>query len=193
MRNRTTKAENNIINSTNQQERLLNAYESDYDNFTLAKAMLMTNLSSYDSDVLSEVVKVRTIPDAITKGSWGFEHTKKVFLEEVIPFINSLRASFKDFENGLHSELTKVKTVFNQMEAAVEQCSVDKKYFDIRKKELSLANDRLLDHIICEDLSYLYVVGALCYPTNDSEDIGKLKPKADIGIFIDYAPTKKAF
>ncbi|GJY75797.1 retrovirus-related pol polyprotein from transposon TNT 1-94, partial [Tanacetum coccineum] len=43
------------------------------------------------------------------------------------------------------------------------------------------------------DLSYLYVVGALCYPTNDSEDIGKLKPKADIGIFIDYAPTKKAF
>nr|GFD24382.1 hypothetical protein [Tanacetum cinerariifolium] len=35
--------------------------------------------------------------------------------------------------------------------------------------------------------------GALCYPTNDSENIGKLQPKADIGIFIGYAPTKKAF
>ncbi|GJS91914.1 hypothetical protein Tco_0774550 [Tanacetum coccineum] len=73
------------------------------------------------------VVKVRTTPDAITEGSWGFEHTKKVFLEEVIPFINSLRASFKDCDNGLHSELNEVKMMFNQMEAAVEQCSVDKK------------------------------------------------------------------
>nr|GFC56579.1 retrovirus-related Pol polyprotein from transposon TNT 1-94 [Tanacetum cinerariifolium] len=35
--------------------------------------------------------------------------------------------------------------------------------------------------------------GALCYPTNDSENLGKLQPKADIGIFISYAPTKKAF
>ncbi|GKG19427.1 hypothetical protein Tco_0376526, partial [Tanacetum coccineum] len=30
-------------------------------------------------------------------------------------------------------------------------------------------------------------------PTNDSENLGKLQPKADIGIFIGYAPTKKAF
>ncbi|GJV08530.1 retrovirus-related pol polyprotein from transposon TNT 1-94 [Tanacetum coccineum] len=43
------------------------------------------------------------------------------------------------------------------------------------------------------DLSYLHVFGALCYPTNDSENLGKLQPKADIGIFICYAPTKKAF
>nr|GEZ85859.1 hypothetical protein [Tanacetum cinerariifolium] len=43
------------------------------------------------------------------------------------------------------------------------------------------------------DLSFLYVVGALCYPTNDSENLGKLQPKADIGIFIGYTPTKKAF
>ncbi|GKC62122.1 retrovirus-related pol polyprotein from transposon TNT 1-94 [Tanacetum coccineum] len=42
-------------------------------------------------------------------------------------------------------------------------------------------------------LSYLYVFGVLCYPTNDSEDLGKLKPKADIGIFVDYVPAKKAF
>nr|GEW39843.1 hypothetical protein [Tanacetum cinerariifolium] len=43
------------------------------------------------------------------------------------------------------------------------------------------------------DLSFLYVFGALCYPTNDSENFGKLQPKADICIFIVYAPTKKAF
>ncbi|GKA94745.1 retrovirus-related pol polyprotein from transposon TNT 1-94 [Tanacetum coccineum] len=43
------------------------------------------------------------------------------------------------------------------------------------------------------DLSYLHVFGVLCYPTNDGEDLGKLKPKADIVIFIGYAPAKKAF
>ncbi|GJY82735.1 retrovirus-related pol polyprotein from transposon TNT 1-94, partial [Tanacetum coccineum] len=43
------------------------------------------------------------------------------------------------------------------------------------------------------DLSYLHVFGALCYPTNDSEDLGKLKPKADIGIFVGYALAKKAY
>nr|GEU52742.1 hypothetical protein [Tanacetum cinerariifolium] len=37
------------------------------------------------------------------------------------------------------------------------------------------------------DLSFLYVFGALCYPSNDSENLGKLQPKADIGIFIAMA------
>nr|GEX70402.1 retrovirus-related Pol polyprotein from transposon TNT 1-94 [Tanacetum cinerariifolium] len=43
------------------------------------------------------------------------------------------------------------------------------------------------------NLSYLHVFGALCYPTNDSENLGKLQAKADIGIFIGYAPKKKAY
>nr|GFA99691.1 retrovirus-related Pol polyprotein from transposon TNT 1-94 [Tanacetum cinerariifolium] len=43
------------------------------------------------------------------------------------------------------------------------------------------------------NLSYLYVFGALCYPINDGEDLGKLKPKVNIGIFVGYAPSKKAF
>ncbi|GJV55844.1 integrase, catalytic region, zinc finger, CCHC-type containing protein [Tanacetum coccineum] len=43
------------------------------------------------------------------------------------------------------------------------------------------------------DLSFLHVFGSLCYPTNDSEDLGKLNAKADIGIFVGYTPAKKAF
>ncbi|GJT66036.1 retrovirus-related pol polyprotein from transposon TNT 1-94 [Tanacetum coccineum] len=34
------------------------------------------------------------------------------------------------------------------------------------------------------DLSYLHVFGALCYPTNDSENLGKLQPKADIDMLF---------
>ncbi|GJS06098.1 retrovirus-related pol polyprotein from transposon TNT 1-94 [Tanacetum coccineum] len=41
------------------------------------------------------------------------------------------------------------------------------------------------------DLTFFRVFGALCYPTNDSEDLGKLQPTADIGILVGYAPSRK--
>ncbi|GJU41322.1 retrovirus-related pol polyprotein from transposon TNT 1-94 [Tanacetum coccineum] len=43
------------------------------------------------------------------------------------------------------------------------------------------------------DLTFFRVFGALCYPTNDREDLGKLQPTADIGIFVGYAPSKKGY
>ncbi|GKB05051.1 hypothetical protein Tco_0833246 [Tanacetum coccineum] len=46
----------------------------------------------------------------------------------------------------------KVKTVFNQMKATIDQCYVDKKLFEIENKELKLENERLLYHIICQDV-----------------------------------------
>nr|GEW06870.1 hypothetical protein [Tanacetum cinerariifolium] len=35
------------------------------------------------------------------------------------------------------------------------------------------------------NVEYFHVFGSLCYPTNDSDDLGKMKPKADIGVFIE--------
>nr|GFB96173.1 retrovirus-related Pol polyprotein from transposon TNT 1-94 [Tanacetum cinerariifolium] len=43
------------------------------------------------------------------------------------------------------------------------------------------------------DLTFFRVIGTLCYPTNDSEDLGKLQPTADTGIFVGYAPSRKWF
>ncbi|GKC27817.1 retrovirus-related pol polyprotein from transposon TNT 1-94 [Tanacetum coccineum] len=43
------------------------------------------------------------------------------------------------------------------------------------------------------ELKYLYIFSALCYLTNDNGDLGKLKRKADIEIFIGYSPSKKAY
>ncbi|GJV06142.1 retrovirus-related pol polyprotein from transposon TNT 1-94 [Tanacetum coccineum] len=100
------------------------------------------------------------------------------------------KESFKDFDNGLHSEINEVKTVFNKMEDAVEQCSVDKKCFDIQKKELFLENDRLLEHIICQDVMNI-VMHADFVPVNvlpgynnnclvhDNLEIERLEPKND--------------
>ncbi|GJY78457.1 putative ribonuclease H-like domain-containing protein [Tanacetum coccineum] len=43
------------------------------------------------------------------------------------------------------------------------------------------------------DLTFFRVFGALCYPANDSEDLGKLQPTSDIGIFVGYAPSRKGY
>ncbi|GJT56551.1 retrovirus-related pol polyprotein from transposon TNT 1-94 [Tanacetum coccineum] len=43
------------------------------------------------------------------------------------------------------------------------------------------------------DLSFFHVFGTLYYPTNDNDDLGKLDAKANIDIFVGYAPAKKAF
>ncbi|GKD73381.1 retrovirus-related pol polyprotein from transposon TNT 1-94, partial [Tanacetum coccineum] len=70
-------------------------------------------------------------------------------------------------------------TCYTQTRSLIQKCH--------NKTPYELLHDRK------PDLSYLHVFGALCYPTNDSEDLGKLKPKSDIGIFVGYAPAKKAF
>nr|GEZ38973.1 putative RNA-directed DNA polymerase [Tanacetum cinerariifolium] len=55
------------------------------------------------------------------------------------------------------------------------------------KTPYELINGRKLD------ISFLHVLGALCYLKNDHEDIGKLGTKGDIGFFIGYYVDSCAF
>nr|GEX47149.1 hypothetical protein [Tanacetum cinerariifolium] len=87
-----------------------------------------------------------------TKGECRFENTKVAFLNEIILFLNTLKDIFNVFDKDLLNEVTKVQSVFNQMEADVQQCFVDKQCFKIHKKELFLENDRLLHQIMSQDI-----------------------------------------
>nr|GEV73454.1 hypothetical protein [Tanacetum cinerariifolium] len=49
-----------------------------------------------------------------------------------------------------------------------------------------------LSHDRKPDLSYLYVFGALCYPNNDSENLGKLQAKVDIASVASPVPVEEA-
>ncbi|GJV89761.1 retrovirus-related pol polyprotein from transposon TNT 1-94 [Tanacetum coccineum] len=61
------------------------------------------------------VVKERTTPTTITKGSWGFEHTKAYFRDEIIPFaVEQHRLESKTFE-------VKMNQVLNENERLLEQ------------------------------------------------------------------------
>nr|GEZ43386.1 copia protein [Tanacetum cinerariifolium] len=55
------------------------------------------------------------------------------------------------------------------------------------KTPYELINDRK------SDIFFLYVFGALCYPKNDREDIGKLGAKGDIGFLIGYSADSCAY
>ncbi|GJX57540.1 hypothetical protein Tco_0287437, partial [Tanacetum coccineum] len=103
-------------------------------------------------DQFDSVVKNRTTPDARTEGEWGFEHTKSVFNNEIIPFLKSLTDIFNVFNRDLLNEIMEVQTVLNQMDDAVQQFSVDKQCLEIAKKELFLENDRLLQQIMSQDV-----------------------------------------
>ncbi|GJS95055.1 hypothetical protein Tco_0802023 [Tanacetum coccineum] len=57
---------------------------------------------------------------------------------------------------------------------SVTPTNVSMYFFDNGKTPYVLLHDKP------PDLSFLHVFGALCYPTNDSQNLGKLQPKADI-------------
>ncbi|GJR61898.1 retrovirus-related pol polyprotein from transposon TNT 1-94 [Tanacetum coccineum] len=81
-------------------------------------------------------------------------------------------------------------SLFLRAEVVATACYTQNRYLILsrhNKTPYELLHDRK------PDLKYFHVFGALRYLTNDNKDLGKLKPKADIGIFIGYSPTKKAY
>nr|GEV18728.1 hypothetical protein [Tanacetum cinerariifolium] len=92
-------------------------------------SMVNTSLKKlkFHLDSFDMLVKERTTATAITEGTWGFEHTKACFRDDIIPFVKALKELFNSFDQFLIDELTEVQNVFHQMEQAVEQHYVEKK------------------------------------------------------------------
>ncbi|GJY80847.1 hypothetical protein Tco_0493598 [Tanacetum coccineum] len=98
------------------------------------------------------VVKERTTPTTITEGSWGFEHTKACFRDEIIPFVKALKDLFNTFDQYLIDELSEVQNVFHQMEQAVEQHRLESKTFEVKMNQVLNENERLLEQVISKDI-----------------------------------------
>ncbi|GKD98108.1 retrovirus-related pol polyprotein from transposon TNT 1-94, partial [Tanacetum coccineum] len=93
-------------------------------------------------------------------------------------------------DNGTEFVNQTLQDYYEQAEAIATACYTQNRSI-IRRSHGKTPYELL--HDIKPDLSYLHIFGALCYPNNDSENLGKLQAKADIGIFIGYAPKKKAY
>nr|GEU33658.1 hypothetical protein [Tanacetum cinerariifolium] len=125
------------------------------------------HLASFDM-----VVKERTTATAITEGTWGFEHTKACFRDEIIPFVKALKELFNSFDQFLIDEMTEVQNVFNQMEQAVEQHCVEKNKFQDKMKDVLKEIERLLEQAISTDIVNIAVnanVNCACKTVNECE------------------------
>nr|GEX37198.1 hypothetical protein [Tanacetum cinerariifolium] len=67
---------------------------------------LKFHLASFDM-----VVKERTTATVITEGTWGFEHIKAYFHDDIIPFVKKLKELFTSFDQCLIDEVTERDTV----------------------------------------------------------------------------------
>ncbi|GKD36764.1 retrovirus-related pol polyprotein from transposon TNT 1-94 [Tanacetum coccineum] len=123
------------------------------------QAMVNTSLKKLKHDLagFDVVVKERTTATTITEGSWGFEHTKACFRDEIIPFVKALKDIFNTFDQYLIDELTEVQNVFHQMEHAMEQHRLESKTFEVKMNHVLNENERLLEQVISKDIVNIIV------------------------------------
>ncbi|GKC41215.1 retrovirus-related pol polyprotein from transposon TNT 1-94, partial [Tanacetum coccineum] len=135
------------------------------------------------------------IVDDYSRFTWvKFLRSKDETTEFVINFL-------KQIQVGLNKTVRYIRTdngteFFNQVmskyyEEAIATACYTQNQSLIHTRHNKTPYDLVYDNK--PDLSFLRVFGALCYPTNDSKDLGKLQAKADIGIFVGYAPSRKGF
>ncbi|GJR41824.1 retrovirus-related pol polyprotein from transposon TNT 1-94 [Tanacetum coccineum] len=101
-------------------------------------------------------------------------------------FVNQVLSAFNE-KVGIFHQKSVLRTP-QQNEAVATACYTQNRsliHTRHNKTPYELVHDKK------HDLTFLCVFGALCYPTNDSEDLGKLQPTADVGIFVGYAPRRK--
>nr|GFB87953.1 hypothetical protein [Tanacetum cinerariifolium] len=102
-------------------------------------------------------------------------HVRRIRTDNGTEFVNQTLREY--YETVGISHETSVARSPQQNEAVAttcytQNCSIIRLSHD--KTPYELLHDKLLD------LSFFYVFGTLCYLTNDSENLGKLQPKADI-------------
>nr|GEW12548.1 zinc finger, CCHC-type, mitochondrial [Tanacetum cinerariifolium] len=134
---------------------------------------LKHHLASFDV-----VVKERTTATAITEGTWGFEHTKACFRDEIILFVKALKDLFNTFDQFLVDELSEFQNVFHQMEQAIEQHCVESKTFQLKMNKVLNKNERLLEQVISKDVENIVVtsiVNNAYEPVHECERCVKLE------------------
>ncbi|GJV52648.1 retrovirus-related pol polyprotein from transposon TNT 1-94 [Tanacetum coccineum] len=134
----------------------------------------------YSEHTYVEAIRQRkgTTATAITEGTWGFEHTKACFRDEIIPFIKELKDIFNNFNQYLIEELADVQKVFYQMEQAVEQHRLESRTFKVKINQVLSENERLLAQAIDNDIVKTVVnlsVNEGCETVNECQKCLKLK------------------
>nr|GEY58566.1 integrase, catalytic region, zinc finger, CCHC-type, peptidase aspartic, catalytic [Tanacetum cinerariifolium] len=99
--------------------------------------------------------KKRITPTGLIDGERGFEQTKVCYLQEVIPFFKTIKDYFEGIQKALTKEVKEMKDVFEELEAEVAQCAVDRKHDAIDQKNLLIANDNLIAEYLSKEVFFV--------------------------------------
>ncbi|GKA08512.1 retrovirus-related pol polyprotein from transposon TNT 1-94 [Tanacetum coccineum] len=99
--------------------------------------------------------KKRITPTGLTEGERGFEQSKACYLTEVIPFFKTLKEHFEGIQKALTKEVKEMKEIFEELEAKVDQNEVNRKYDEIERKNLLIANDNLIADCLYKEVYYI--------------------------------------
>ncbi|GJZ29601.1 retrovirus-related pol polyprotein from transposon TNT 1-94 [Tanacetum coccineum] len=129
--------------------------------------------------------------EAVEKRFSGNEATKKTQRKDFTRRYNGI-----EFVNQVLTELYESVGIFHQKSVLRTPQQND----IVKRQNSTLVEAAWTMLIFSKALMFLWeeavataFFGALCYPTNDSEDLEKLKATADIGIFVGYAPNGKGY
>ncbi|GKC73065.1 hypothetical protein Tco_1118948 [Tanacetum coccineum] len=96
------------------------------------------------------VVKERTMATAVTKGSWGFEHTKACFRDEIILFVKALKDLFNTFDqyfelNELKAQSQEKDTIIKNLKERIKSLSGNMNEDKVKKviEEVEMINIEL--------------------------------------------------
>nr|GFA37619.1 integrase, catalytic region, zinc finger, CCHC-type, peptidase aspartic, catalytic [Tanacetum cinerariifolium] len=158
---------------------------------------LKFHLASFDM-----VVKERTTATAIKEGTWGIEHTKACFRDDIIPFVKILKELFTSFDQCLIDEVTEVQNVFTQMELAVEQHCEEKTKVQIKMENVLQENNRLLIQALSVEMvnivvhenmkSVCFASGSLSQDNTKNNRIRRTEKKAKKNRIEDHLRTNKS-
>ncbi|GKB28131.1 retrovirus-related pol polyprotein from transposon TNT 1-94, partial [Tanacetum coccineum] len=137
-----------------------------------------------------------------------FLRSKYETLEFVIKFLKQIQVGLnktvRDIRTNNGKEfVNQVLTKYYESVGIFHQKSVSRNPQQngvVKRRNRTLVEVARTELIFSKALMFLWAeavatafFGALCYPTNDSEDLGNLQPTANIGIFIGYTPTRKGY
>nr|GEW06300.1 hypothetical protein [Tanacetum cinerariifolium] len=98
------------------------------------------------------IIKRRTTPTFHEQGEWRFIHTKKAFTKKVIPFYEHVKELVQSLDENLVKEVTEFMQIFDELDKEYEQCILEKKKLQIKKKNLLIQNECLITDCIAKDI-----------------------------------------
>ncbi|GJU85850.1 retrovirus-related pol polyprotein from transposon TNT 1-94 [Tanacetum coccineum] len=138
---------------------------------------------------------ILVIVDDYSRFTWvKFLRSKDETPEFVIKFLKQIQNDVVERRNRTLVEAARTMLIFSKAlmflwaEAVPTACYTENRSL-IHTRHNKTPYEQVHDKK--PDLTFLRVFSALCYLTNDSEDLQKLQPTAVIGIFVGYAPSRK--